>query len=145
MYGSHSGNSKNPAFFFFGHSESTQSSIWAPFLSDITEGTKQVNNFTVKKLRWVSLISQFVHKSHCTECPGKKQTNKPPQKPNSKPGLGPCCFRALQTNYKHSRLQTSLGKVREYVIFIKGSTEGRNSSRMTEMDGILLLMAEKRG
>ena len=53
------------------------------------------------------------------------------------------CFEL--TTDKHSRLQASLGKVRKYVIFIKGSSEGRNSSRMRETDGILSLMAEQRG
>lgn len=106
-------------------------------MSDVTEGTKQVNHFTVKKLRCISLISQFIHKSYCTECPGGKKKGG-----DSHPAVSECF---VLTTDKHSRLQTSLGKVRKYVIYIKGGAEGRNSSRMKEMDGILSLMAEQRG
>lgn len=48
------------------------------------------------------------------------------------------------TTEKHSRLQISSGKVRKSVIFIKGSTEERNSSRVRETNGILSLMAEQK-
>lgn len=51
------------------------------------------------------------------------------------------CFKL--TTDKHSRLQTSLGKVRKYGIFVKGSAKGKSSRRMREMNGILSLMPEQ--
>lgn len=76
----------------------------------------------------------------------KEKNSNPPHNKTTAWDLDPAVleFFELATD-KHSRLQTSLGKVRRYVIFIKGSAEGRNSSRMREIDGILSLMAEQRG
>lgn len=95
-------------------------------MSDITEGTKKVHHFTVKKLKFISLISQFVHKSHCTDCPEEKNKKPKKHKWDSNPPVSECFVLTID---KHSRLQSSLGKVRKYVIYIKGSAEGRNKEQ----------------
>lgn len=80
-----------------------------PVLSGITDSTKQVYHFTVKKLRFVSLINlRFVHKSHCTECPEKKKKTPTPHTTKPQHGTWILLFWSslswLQTNTAGCRL-----------------------------------------
>lgn len=123
---------------FFDSLGQLKGDTWAPWfwltLLPI-QSTKQTDHFIPKEFRSVSFLSQFL--SHAKKKKKKRiQTLLSAQTPSE-------CFEL--TGDKHSRLQTSLGKVRKYVIYTKGSAEGKNRSRMREMDGILLLMTEQRG
>jgi len=122
---------------FFDSLGQLKGKTWAPWfwltLLPI-QSTKQTDHFIPKEFRSVSFLSQFL--SHAKKKKKRIQTLLSAQTPSECSEL---------TGDKHSRLQTSLGKVRKYVIYTKGSAEGKNRSRMREMDGILLLMTEQRG